>query len=67
MVHPEITLHCQSCGREFTMAQYEYDEMLARDISRPIFCSNTCQLQGWDPQRVAFARFRHEQAQQNNN
>ena len=62
MVHPEITLHCQACGREFTMAQYEYDAMLEQDITRPIFCSNTCYLHGWDPQRVAFARYRHEQA-----
>ena len=65
MVHPEITLHCQCCGREFTMAQYEYDEMLARDITRPIFCSNICQTQGWNPQRVAFAKYRHEQAKNN--
>ncbi len=66
MVHPEITLHCQSCGREFTLAQYEYDAMLASDITRPIFCSNTCYMRGWDPQRVAYAHFVHAQAQKDN-
>ncbi len=65
MERTEVTLHCQSCGRKFTLAQFEYDEMLANDMSRPIFCCNSCALHGWDPAQVGFARFRHENAQKN--
>ena len=63
MERTEVTLHCQSCGREFTLSQFEYDHMLASDITRPIFCCNSCSLHGWDPMQVAFAHFRHEEAE----
>ena len=54
MAQREMTLICQSCGREFTLPQAEIDAYWEQGMSIPVFCSIKCQINGWNPQAVAF-------------
>ncbi|MEE3481332.1 MAG: hypothetical protein VZQ80_05035 [Lachnospiraceae bacterium] len=60
MAQREMTLICQSCGREFTLPQAEIDAYWEQGMSIPVFCSIKCQINGWNPQAVAFAKYRRQ-------
>ncbi len=47
MAQREMTLICQSCGREFTLPQAEIDAYWEQGMSIPVFCSIKCQINGW--------------------
>ncbi len=63
----EVKRICQGCGREFSITQAELDEMLTRNITLPVFCSNGCAIHGWDPQAVWFGRWRRSKAEAEEN
>lgn len=60
----EKKLICQCCGREFTMSQAEIDAIWDQDITIPVFCCTKCNLRGWNPQQVRYAKYRHQMAEQ---
>lgn len=58
MATKEMTLICQSCGREFTLPQAEIDAYWEQGMGIPVFCSLKCTMNGWNPQAVRFAKYR---------
>lgn len=52
MATKEMKLICQSCGREFTVPQWEIDEYWNMGMSIPYFCSLKCTMDGWNPSVV---------------
>ncbi|MBQ6134189.1 MAG: hypothetical protein IJI65_08555 [Lachnospiraceae bacterium] len=54
----EMKLCCQSCGREFTLPQAEIDAYWEQGMDIPVFCSLKCQMKGWDPEAVRWAKYR---------
>ncbi len=56
----EVTRICPGCGKPFTLAQEDFDVMLNRSMTNPIYCSNGCACDGWDPSAVRFAAYRRQ-------